>query len=76
VRLSKDFHDERPKIVEEKSHMGDRKGDAIESTGKNACTATFVDRKTKPLPAKILQNKMAALNRAAPRLQVSTRADE
>jgi IS30 family transposase len=60
--------DERPKIVEEKSRAGDWEGDAIESAGKSACIATFVDRKTKFLLAKTMPNKAAAtLNRAAVR---------
>jgi IS30 family transposase len=43
-------------------------GDAVESAGKKAYTATFVDRKTKLLPAKIMPDKGAAtLNRAAVR---------
>jgi IS30 family transposase len=37
--------DERPKIVDEKSRAGDWEGDTIESAGKNASIATFVDRK-------------------------------
>jgi IS30 family transposase len=58
--------DERPKIVEEKSRSGDWEGDTIESAGKNAYIATFVDRKTKLLLAKIMPNKTAAaLNKAA-----------
>jgi IS30 family transposase len=58
--------DERPKIVEEKSRVGDWEGDTIESSGKNAYIATFVDRKTKFLLAKLLPDKAAAtLNRAA-----------
>jgi IS30 family transposase len=36
--------DERPKIVEEKSRVGDWEGDAVESAGKNAYIAAFVDR--------------------------------
>jgi IS30 family transposase len=58
--------DERPKIVEEKSRTGDWEGDTIESAGKNAYIATFVDRKTKFLLAKIMPDKTAAsLNKAA-----------
>jgi IS30 family transposase len=57
--------DERPNIIEEKSRGGDWEGDAIESAGKNACIAAFVDRKTKLLPAKIMPDKAAALNGAA-----------
>jgi IS30 family transposase len=58
--------DERPKIGEEKFRVGDWEGDTIESAGKNAYIATFVDRKTKLLLAKILPDKtVAALNRAA-----------
>jgi IS30 family transposase len=60
--------DERPKIVEEKSRGGDWEGDTIESAGKNAYRATFVERKTKVLLAKILPDKTAAtLNKAAVR---------
>jgi IS30 family transposase len=60
--------DERPKIVEEKSRVGDWEGDTIESAGKNAYIATFVDRKTKLLLAKIMPDKSAAtLNKAAVR---------
>ena len=58
--------DERPKIVEEKSRIGDWEGDTIESAGKNAYIATFVDRNTKFLLAKIMPDKAAAtLNKAA-----------
>jgi IS30 family transposase len=58
--------EERPKIVEEKSRRGDWEGDTIESTGKNAYIATFVDRKTKLLMAQVMPDKTAAaLNRAA-----------
>ncbi|MDR2052790.1 MAG: IS30 family transposase, partial [Treponema sp.] len=60
--------DERPKIVEEKSRAGDWEGDTIESAGKNAYIATFVDRKTKLLLAQIMPDKSAAtLNQAAVR---------
>jgi IS30 family transposase len=60
--------DERPKIGEEKSRVGDWEGDTIESAGKNAYIATFVDRKTKLLLAEIMPDKSAAtLNRAAVR---------
>jgi IS30 family transposase len=56
--------DGRPKIVEEKS----REGDTIESAGKNAYIATFVDWKTKLLLAQIMPGKTAAaLNKAAVR---------
>jgi IS30 family transposase len=42
--------------------------DTIESAGKNAYIAVFVDRKTKLLPATIMPDKTAAaLNRAAVR---------
>jgi IS30 family transposase len=58
--------DERPKIVEQKSRVGDWEGDTVESAGKNAYIATFVDRKTKFLLAKLMPDKSAAtLNRAA-----------
>jgi IS30 family transposase len=54
--------DERPKIVDEKSRIGDGEGDTRES----AYRATFVDRKTKLLLAKVMPDKTAAtLNRAA-----------
>jgi IS30 family transposase len=60
--------DERPEIVEEKSRAGDWEGDTIESAGKNAYIATFVDRKTKLLLAKIMPDKRAeTLNKAAVR---------
>jgi IS30 family transposase len=60
--------DERPKTVEGKSRIGDREGDTAESAGKNAYIATFVDRKTKFLLAKIMPDKTAAtLNKAAVR---------
>jgi IS30 family transposase len=60
--------DERPKTVGEKSRAGDWEGDTIESAGKNAYIATFVDRKTKFLPAKLMPDKSAAsLNGAAVR---------
>jgi IS30 family transposase len=60
--------DKRPKIVEEKSRGGDWEGDTIESAGKNAYIATFVDRKTKFLLAKIMPDKTAAtMNKAAVR---------
>jgi IS30 family transposase len=58
--------DERPKIVEEKSRAGDWESGTIESAGKNACIATFVDRKTKFLLAKVMPDKtVATLNKAA-----------
>jgi IS30 family transposase len=60
--------DERPNIVEEKSRVGDWEGDTVESAGKNAYIATFVDRKTKLLLAKLMPDKSAAtLNKAAVR---------
>jgi IS30 family transposase len=60
--------DERPNIAEEKSRAGDWEGDTVESAGKNACIATFVDRKTKFLLAKLMPDKSAAsLNGAAVR---------
>jgi IS30 family transposase len=53
--------DKRPKIVQEQSRAGD-----VESVGKNASIAPFVDRKTKFLLAKLMPDKAAAtLNRAA-----------
>ena len=61
--------DERPKVVEAKSRVGDREGDTIESAGKSASIATFVERKTTFLLAKILPNKTACtLNKAAIRV--------
>ncbi|MDR2797895.1 MAG: IS30 family transposase, partial [Treponema sp.] len=58
--------DERPKIVEEKSRAGE--GDTRESAGKNVYIATFVDRKTKVLRAKIIPDKRATtVNKAAVR---------
>jgi IS30 family transposase len=58
--------DQRPNIVEEKVRVGDWEGDTVESAGKNAYIATFVDRKTKVLLAKLMPDKRAAtLNRAA-----------
>jgi IS30 family transposase len=60
--------DERPNIVEEKSRVGDWEGDTVESAGKNAYIAAFVDRKTKVLLAKLIPDKSAAtLNKAAVR---------
>jgi IS30 family transposase len=57
--------DGRPKSAEENSRVGDREGDTVESAGKNARIATFVDRKTKFLLAKIMPDKTAAtLNQA------------
>jgi hypothetical protein len=50
----------------EKSRAGDGEGDTVESAGKNAGIATFVDRKTKFLPAKRIPDKSAAaLNQTA-----------
>jgi IS30 family transposase len=60
--------DERPKTAGDKSRAGDWEGDTIESAGKNAYIATFVDRKTKFLLAKVMPDKRAAsLNHAAVR---------
>jgi IS30 family transposase len=60
--------DERPKVVEEKSRVGDWEGDTVESAGKSAYIATFVDRKTKFLLAKLMPDKRAStLNKAAVR---------
>jgi IS30 family transposase len=60
--------EKRPKTVEEKSRAGDWEGDTIENTGKKTCIATFVDRKTKFLLAKLMPDKSAAsLNGAAVR---------
>jgi IS30 family transposase len=65
--------DGRPKTVEEKSCIGDREGDTVESAGKNACIATFVDRKTKFLLAKVMPDKTAAiLNKAADSTYIRT----
>jgi IS30 family transposase len=52
--------DERPKVVEEKGGAGGWEGDTIESAGKNAYIATFVDRKTKFLLVKVMPDKGAA----------------
>jgi IS30 family transposase len=53
----------RPQTVEEKSRAGDWEGDIIENAGKKAYIATFVDRKTKALLAKVMSDKTAvALN--------------
>jgi IS30 family transposase len=52
--------DERPNIVEKKSRVGDWEGDTVERAGKNAYIATFVDRKTKSFPAKIMADKTAS----------------
>jgi IS30 family transposase len=61
--------DEHPKTVEDKSRAGDWEGGTMKSTEKNACIATFVDRKTKFLPAKLMPDKSAAfLNGAAVRV--------
>jgi IS30 family transposase len=58
--------DGQPKTVEEKSRIGGWEGDTVASAGKNAYIATFVDRKTKFLLAKIMSDKTAtALNKAA-----------
>jgi IS30 family transposase len=60
--------DERPNIVDGKSRVGRLGGRHVESAGKNAYIATFVDRKTKLLPAKRMPDKTAAtLNKAAVR---------
>ncbi|MDR1231585.1 MAG: IS30 family transposase [Spirochaetaceae bacterium] len=60
--------DERPKTVGNKSRAGDWEGGAIESAGKNAYIAVFVDRKTKFLLAKPMPDKSeASLNHAAVR---------
>jgi IS30 family transposase len=60
--------DERPKIIEEKSRAGGWEGDTIESAGKSASIAAFVDRKTKLLLAKLMPDKRAdTLNKAAVR---------
>jgi IS30 family transposase len=66
--------DERPKIVEEKSRVGDWEGDTVESAGKNAYIATFVNRKTKLL----LPDKRAeTLNQAVIHAFIShTRSEE
>jgi IS30 family transposase len=56
--------DARPNIVEQKSRAGDWEGDTIESAGKKAYIATFVDRKTKVLMA---DKSEATLNKAAVR---------
>jgi IS30 family transposase len=53
--------DEWPKVVEQKSRIGDGEGDTIESAGKTACIASFADRNTRFLLAKVMPNKMAAM---------------
>jgi IS30 family transposase len=58
--------EKRPEIVDQKIRVGDWEGDTIESAGKNAYVATFVDKTTKFLTAKVMQNKSAqTLNKAA-----------
>jgi IS30 family transposase len=60
--------EKRPKIVEAKNRVGDWEGDTVESAGKSAYIATFVDRKTKFLLAKLMPDKRAdTLNKAAVR---------
>ncbi|MDR3343086.1 MAG: IS30 family transposase [Treponema sp.] len=55
-----------PAIVEEKTRVGDWEGDTVERAGKNAYIATFVDKTSKLLVAKVMPNKAAAtLNSAA-----------
>jgi len=51
--------DARPQIVEEKSRCGDWEGDTIEGALKQGYIATFVDRKTKLLIARKMENKKA-----------------
>ena len=51
--------DDRPSIVEEKTRCGDWEGDTIEGAGKQGYIATFVDRKTKLLIARKMENKKA-----------------
>jgi hypothetical protein len=59
---------EHPDIVEEKSLAGDWEGDTVEISGKNAYIATFFDRKTKLLLAKLMPDKTTtSLNRATVR---------
>ena len=56
--------DEGPKVVEEKSRIGE--GETIESTGKRAARSTVVNRKTTLLLAKIMPDKRAdTLHKAA-----------
>jgi IS30 family transposase len=55
----------RPAIVAEKTRIGDWEGDTVESAGKNAYIAMFVDKTSKLLVAKVMANKAAALNSAA-----------
>jgi IS30 family transposase len=60
--------DERPNIVEAKSHVGGWEGDTVESAGKNAYIAAFVDRKMKLLLDKTMPDEAAAaLNKTAVR---------
>lgn len=49
----------RPPIVEEKSRCGDWEGDTIEGALKQGYIATFVDRMTKLLIARKMENKKA-----------------
>jgi IS30 family transposase len=52
--------------VDEKVRIGDWEGDTVEGAGKTAYIATFVDKTSKLLVAKVMPNKAAAtLNRAA-----------
>ncbi|MDR1956357.1 MAG: IS30 family transposase [Treponema sp.] len=56
----------RPKEVEDKLRTDDGEGDTIEGAGKTSYIATFADRGTKLLLAKIMLNKKArTLNKAA-----------
>jgi len=54
------FIDERPKIVEKKTRVGDWEGDTVEGGGKKGYILTYVDRKTKFLIARKIANKTAA----------------
>jgi IS30 family transposase len=56
----------RPAMVDEKIRIGDWEGDTVEGAGKTAYIATFVEKTSKFLVAKVMANKAAAtLNRAA-----------
>jgi len=60
------FIDRRPSIVDKKKRIGDWEGDTIESAGKKAYIATFVERKTNYLIAGKMANKCSStLNKTA-----------
>jgi IS30 family transposase len=58
----------RPAIVDEKVRIGDWEGDTVEGAGKTAYVATFVEKTSRLLAAKVMPDKAAAtLSRAAVR---------